>query len=94
MDLRYHLDADTGLPHICEHGVTEEEVEQILRGSGDEVAGTRGSRIKLGQTASGRYLQVIYVRDDVGDGAFVVTAYEPKEKAKQAYRRRRRKRGK
>jgi len=93
MDLRFHVDAETGLPHIYGHGVTEEEVEQVLRGSGDEVPGTRGSRIKLGQTDVGRYLQVIYVPDEGGDSAFVVTAYEPKEKAKQAYRRRRRKRG-
>ena len=47
MDLRYHEDADTGLPHIYGHGVTEEEVEQVLRCKGDETKGTRGSRIKV-----------------------------------------------
>ena len=30
MELRFWLDAETGLPHIYDHGVTEEEVRQIL----------------------------------------------------------------
>ena len=64
MEIRYFLDSDTGQPHIYGHGVTEEEVESILRGAGEDLPGSRGSRIKLGQTAGGRYLQVIYVPDD------------------------------
>ncbi len=28
MEFRYYLDADTGQPHIYEHGVTEQEVEE------------------------------------------------------------------
>ena len=94
MDVRYHRDPDTGLPHMYGHGVREEEVEEVLRGSGEEIAGTESSRMKVGQTAAGRYLKVIYVPDDIGDGVFVITAYELRGKAKQAYRRRRRKRGK
>jgi hypothetical protein len=39
---------------------------------------------------TGRYLHVIYVPDEDGDGIFVVTAYEFRGKALQAYRRRRR----
>ena len=34
--------------------------------------------------------QVIYVPDDVGDGAFVVTAFDMSPKAMHAYRRRQR----
>ena len=30
MDLRFWDDLETGLPHIYEHGVTEEEVRQIM----------------------------------------------------------------
>ena len=93
MDIRYFLDADTGQPHIYGHGVTEVEVEEVLRGSGEDVPGNRDSRLKLGQTAAGRYLQVVYVPDDDPQSVFVVTAYELQGKAKQAYRRRRRKRG-
>lgn len=40
--IRYFLDAETGLPHIDGHGVTEEEVEQVLRSSGGDVQESRG----------------------------------------------------
>jgi hypothetical protein len=93
VDIRYYRDPDTGLPHIAGHGVTGAEVEQVLRGSGEDLPGTRDSRLKLGQTAAGRYLQVVYVPDPDGDGIFVITAYDLKGKAKQAFRRRRRRRG-
>jgi hypothetical protein len=59
MEIRYYVDRDSGEPHIYEHGITENEVEQILRGPGEDLPGTRDSRMKLGQTAAGRYLQVI-----------------------------------
>ncbi len=94
MDIRYYLDPDTQLPHIYGHSVTEAEVEQVLRNSGEDLPGTRDSRMKLGQTDAGRYLQLIYVPDDDPQSVFVVTAYELQGKAKQAYRRRRRWRGK
>ena len=93
MDIRYFLDADTHLPHIYGHGVTESEVEEVLRCSGEDLPGTRNSRMKLGQTRAGRYLQVIYVPDDDPRNVFVVTAYELRGKAKEAFRRRRRRRG-
>lgn len=92
MDLRFYLDPDTNLPHISGHGVTEAEVEQVLRGPGEDIPGDRGSRMKIGQTAAGRYLKVIYLPDDPPDGVFVITAYELQGKAKQAFRRRRRRR--
>ena len=90
MDIRFYLDPDTGLPHIYRHGVTEEEVEQVLRASGGDIQGSRGSRMKLGRTSAGRYLQVIYSPDEEPESVFVITAYELTGKAKRAYRRRRR----
>ena len=93
MGVRYYLDRDTGQPHIYGHGVTESEVEQVLRGPGEDLPAARDSRMKLGQTAAGRYLQVIYVPDEDPRSVFVVTAYELRGKAKQAFRRRRRRRG-
>ncbi len=90
MEIRYYEDPDTGLPHIYGHGVTEAEVRQVLRSSGEDLPGTRDSRMKLGQTATGRYLQVIYVPDEDPDSVFVITAYELQGKAKTAYRRRQR----
>jgi hypothetical protein len=92
VELRFFCDPDSGLPHIYGHGVKESEVEEVLRCRGDDMAGTDNSRIKLGQTEAGRYLQIIYSPDEIGDGVFVITAYEPSEKAKRAYRRRRKRR--
>ncbi len=90
MDVRFYLDPDTGQPHIYGHGITEEEVEQVLRGSGEDLPAARGSRMKLGKTAAGRYLQVIYSPDEDPGSVFVITAYELQGKAKKAFRRRQR----
>ncbi len=90
MEIRFHEDPDTGLPHIYQHGVTEEEVEQVLRSRGEDLKGTGDSRMKLGQTAVGRDLQVIYVPDEDPQSVFVITAYELRGKAKTAFRRRQR----
>jgi hypothetical protein len=90
MEIRFYIDPDTAEPHIFGHGIIEEEVRQVLRGPGDDFPGSRNSRMKLGRTAAGRYLQVIYVPDDDRQGIFVITAYELHGKAKKAFRRRQR----
>jgi Domain of unknown function (DUF4258) len=89
MHLRFHIDPETDEPHIHRHGVTEDEVEEVMLRPGDDFPGREGSRIALGQTDSGRYLQVVYVLDPDRLGAFVVTAYDLRGKALAAYRRRR-----
>jgi hypothetical protein len=94
MDVRYFLDSDTDEPHIYDHGVTEEEVEYVLRHPGEDRPGSDDSRHALGQTAAGRYLRVIYVPDPGSDSVFVVTAYDLRGKPLQAYRRRNRRKGK
>ena len=53
----YYLDPDTGQPHIYGHGVTESEVEEVLRGRGEDLRATGDSRRKIGQTLVGRYLR-------------------------------------
>ncbi len=90
MEIRYFLDPETGLPHIFDHGVTEREVEEVLRGAGEDVKAAKDSWMKLGRTAAGRYLQVIYAPDEDSEGVFVISAYELRGKAKKAFRRRRR----
>jgi len=90
MEIRYYIDAETGDPHIHEHDVSEVEVEQVMRSSGEDLPAKRGARMKLGQTAAGRYLQVVYVPDKDHDGVFVITAYELSRKARTAFRRRQR----
>ena len=94
MGARYSLDPDTGQPHIYGHGVSEREVDEVLRGPGEDLPAARNSRMKLGQTAAGRYLQVIYVPDEDPTSVFVITAYELRGKAKKAYRRRQRRKPK
>ena len=64
---------------------------EVLEKPGEERAGREGSRIALGQTASGRYLRVIYVPDRQPDSVFVITSYELIGKPLAAYRSRRKK---
>ena len=90
MNVRFYIDANTGLPHIYNHAVNEEEVEQALENRGEDRPGTKDSRIAIGQTHSGRYLRVIYMPDEGPDAIFVITAYDLIDKPLLAYRRRRR----
>ena len=90
MEIRFYEDPATGLPHIYGHGVTVDEVRQVLRSRGEDLPGARNSRMKLGQTGAGRYLQVVYVPDESSDSVFVITAYELRGKARTAFRRRKR----
>jgi hypothetical protein len=89
----YYRDPVTGLPHIYDHGVTEVEVERILARPGEDGPCGGGSRQALGQTEGGWYLRVVYVPAEAGDGVFVVMAYPLTARAFQAYRRRKRRRG-
>lgn len=61
MDIRYFLDPETGSPHIHRHGVTEEDVEDVLRRPIEDRPGREGSRVAVGRTETGRYLRIIYV---------------------------------
>jgi hypothetical protein len=70
--------------------VSEEEVIEVLEDPGEDRAGREGSRMAIGQTASGRYLRVVYVPDPEPESVFV-TAYELTGKPLAAFRRRRRK---
>lgn len=54
MDIRYYLDPETGLPHIYDHGVTEAEVEWVLRRVGEDGPSSGGSRQAVGRTEGGR----------------------------------------
>ena len=91
MNIRFFVDPATGQPHIYDHDVDEEEVEDVLREPGDDFPGRRDSRIAVGQTDAGRYLQVVYVPDPEPNSVFVITAYELTGKALAAYKRRRKK---
>jgi len=90
MQIRYHIDPTTGQPHIYDHEVSEQEVEDILSRPLQDIRGRDDSRISIGQTREGRYLKVIYVPDPLPNSVFVISAYELGPKAKRAIRRRRR----
>lgn len=91
--LRFYLDPATGEPHIHEHGVREEEVEEALRNSGEERPGRGSSRVVIGATEAGRLLRVVYAPDSDRHTLFVITAYDLRGKPLAAYRRRQRRKG-
>ncbi len=94
MEVRYYMDPETQAPHIFGHGVTEEEVEDVLRRPGEDRPGHGGSRVAIGQSRSGRYLRVIYIPEEQPGSVFVITAYDLRGKPLAAYRRRKHKRRK
>jgi hypothetical protein len=88
---RFYIDPATGLPHVHNHQVDEDEVIDVLEMPDEDRAAREGSRVALGQTSSGRYLRVVYLPDTEADGVFVITAYELSGKALAVYRKRRKK---
>ena len=92
MKLRFYIDPATDEPHIYNHDVDQDEVEDVLARPGEDRPGREESRVAIGQTQSGRYLRVIYVPDPEPNSVFVVTAYELRGRPLTAYRRRRRER--
>jgi len=52
MHIRFYRDPDTGEPHICDHGVTEAEVSQVLRRAGEDLPAADGASNGVG--ADGR----------------------------------------
>lgn len=93
MYLRFYIDPDTNQFHIYNHGVEEYEVEDVMHNALEDRAGRNGTREALGQTRGGRYLRIVYVRDDYPtDSFFIITAIEMRGNELRALRRRQRKR--
>lgn len=90
MNLRFFIDPRTGAPHIYNHGVSEEEVEEVLARPGEDRHGDDASRVAIGATEAGRILRVVYSPEAGGKSAFVITAYDLRGKPLAAYRRRQR----
>lgn len=91
MEIRFYIDPETDLPHIYNHQVREQEVEEVIYNPGEDRQGRDNSRVAIGQTYSGRYLKIIYVNDLESNSIFIITAYELTGKPLAAYKRRRRK---
>lgn len=88
MELRFCINPDTGDPHIFDHHVYADEVRDVLRKPLEEIRGRNGSKLVLGQTRAGRYLKIICVPDEQGDGIFIVTAFDLPARQVRALRRR------
>ena len=76
MQARFYADPATGQLHVHGHQVSEDEVIEVLEDPSEDRASREGARVAIGQTASGRYLRIIYVPDPEPDSVFVITAYE------------------
>jgi uncharacterized DUF497 family protein len=65
--------------HIAEHGITIEEVEEVLFAAEEVIAShSSGRPITFGETSSGKYLAVVFdVVDEDPLAVYPVTAYEP-----------------
>jgi len=76
-------DPDGNVQHIAAHGITVEEVEEVLldRDSEDTTSRSSGRPITFGYTSSGRYLAVVWEHvDDDPLTIYPVTAYDAPER--------------
>jgi len=71
-------DPDGNVQHIAEHGITIEEVEQVLYGAEEVIASQSSGRpITFGETTCGKYIAVVFeVIDEDPLAVYPVTAYE------------------
>ncbi len=72
-------DPDGNVQHIAQHGVSMDEVEEVLnrRSSVDAKSRSSGRTITFGYTAEGRYLAVVWEHvDDDPLTVYPVTSYD------------------
>lgn len=74
-------DKDGNVQHIAEHGITVEEVEEVLqdRYSDTTESLSSGEKLTFGYTVAGRYLGVVWekIEDGVGKPITAFDAPEP-----------------
>lgn len=69
-------DPDGNVQHCADHGITKEEVEDVLQDPTDvDVSRSSGRPVVFGNTRTGRHLMVVYEEVDA-DTAYPITAYE------------------
>ncbi|HEX3552583.1 MAG TPA: hypothetical protein VIA62_05090 [Thermoanaerobaculia bacterium] len=74
----WDLDDDPkgNVQHCSDHGVTKEEVEEVLENATDlDVSRSSGRPVAFGDTSTGRHLMVVYDEIDTRT-VYPVTAYE------------------
>ncbi len=69
-------DPDGNVQHCLEHGITKEEVDEVLQHPTDaDVSRSSGRPVVFGDTDAGRHLMVVYETIDE-DTVYPITAYE------------------
>ena len=69
-------DPEGNVQHCAEHGVTQEEVEEVLQNAIDaDVSHSSGRPVVFGDTSTGKHLMVVYEETDA-DTVYPITAYE------------------
>ena len=69
-------DPDGNVQHCADHGVTREEVEEVLENAVDaDISRSSGRPVVFGDTGMGRHLMVVYKSIDATT-VYPVTAYE------------------
>jgi uncharacterized DUF497 family protein len=79
---------DRSIDHIARHGVTQEEVEEVVGSSVFITRGRDDTYRAIGQTFGGRYLTVIVAPRGAGT-YYVVTARDADPSERRAYLRHR-----
>jgi uncharacterized DUF497 family protein len=69
-------DPNGNVRHCAVHGVTKEEVEEVLQNPTDtDISRSSGRPVVFGDTRTGRHLMVVYEEIDA-DTVYPVTAYD------------------
>ena len=69
-------DPEGNVYHCAEHGVTKEEVEEIVQNATDaDISRSSGRPVAFGDTSTGRHLMVVYEEIEA-DTVCPVTAYD------------------
>ncbi len=69
-------DPDGNVKHCAEHGITKEEVEEVLTNPTDTgTSRSSGRPVVFGDTSTGKHLMVAYEEIDA-DTVYPVTAFE------------------
>jgi uncharacterized DUF497 family protein len=69
-------DPEGNVQHIAEHGISKEEVEEVLENpDGIETSRSSDRPIAFGETSTGRIIAIVYEEID-DDTVYPVTTYE------------------
>jgi uncharacterized DUF497 family protein len=69
-------DPEGNVRHCADHGVSKEEVEEVLENPTDgDVSRTSGRPVVFGDTSNGRHLMIVYEEVDIST-VYPITAFE------------------